>query len=124
MTRRARRGQRGAESLEFVACVGLLLLLAAGIERAVAVWRLEGAAESDARVLARQEAVCDGTRPFSLAQVDPAAARGGGWVSRLPLPGGLFDETVHLPLRGLLPGALGREATATVRMAYESGCAR
>lgn len=101
--------------------MALLVAVLAGIGKALAVARLQAEADSDARVLARQEATCDSTRTITLDDVDRGAADRGLSASVSRLPAGRFAQTVDVELPPPL-ALLGLHPRAVLVMAYEPGC--
>ena len=124
-SRRGRRDARGAEAIEFIACLALLLFALMLGEQAVALMRLQAVAENDARALARLAALCDATHPATLSTIDPGNADPPStWT--LERGSGLVAVTVVLRPVVMLPviDSLGWQPRAHVVMAQERGCAR
>ncbi|HEY6378989.1 MAG TPA: hypothetical protein VI316_07395 [Candidatus Dormibacteraeota bacterium] len=120
MTRR-RRGERGAETLEFVACAALLVVVLAGVSKVMALARLQAEAENDVRAVAREAVVCDQTTRPSLDALDPDAHARGGVATVIPLAPGRILARVDIPAGGPL-GALGFHPHAELAMSLEPGC--
>ena len=121
-TRRGR--QAGAETLEFTAVIGLVgLVLMLGL-RALGVVQLQLRAETDARALARDAAVCQRDHAaLTLLQVDNQAPAAVAPTTR-SIPGGLVAVTVTFESQELLPDVAATAVTprATVTMRREPGC--
>jgi hypothetical protein len=122
--RRLRREQCGAETLEFAAIVGLVgIVLMLGL-RAFGVVELQLRAESDARTLARDAAVCQRDRPpLTLLSVDnqaPAAVA----PTMQRTSDGLVAVTVTFESQEIVPDVAATAVTpqATVAMRREPGC--
>ena len=116
-----RRGERGAETLEFVACFALLAVVLAGIGKAMALARLQAEAENDVRAVARQAAACDETRPQTLAILGPDAVARGVVATITPVSSGRILARVDVPASGPL-AALGFHPHAEMVMDLEPGC--
>lgn len=119
--RTQRGGERGAETLEFVACVALLLVVVGCAGKAMALAHLQAQAENDVRALARQAAVCDSPHVTTLAEIDPDASARGGVATIAQLPGNRFVERVDIP-PGATLAALGFHPHAQLSMTREPGC--
>lgn len=119
----ARRGEGGAETIEFIGVLAMMLALLVVAVQAVALLRLQAAAEIDARGVARLAAECAPAHPPTLDAVDPSGA--GGGVLRLRRDGGTVTAEVSLaprPLAGVI-ALLQWRPTAAVTMAQEPACA-
>lgn len=120
MTRR-RRGECGAETLEFVACFALLVVVLGGIGKAMALARLQAEAENDVRAVARQAAACDDTRSQTAAMLGPDAVARGVVATVTPVSSGRILARVEVRADGPL-AALGFRPHAEMLMTLEPGC--
>lgn len=101
--RRGRTGQRGAETLELMALLPLLGLVFLVVWQGVVLVRQQIEAQSDARELARQAALCGrAASPATLATVDPAP--GTATTTGLSGPGDTVRVEVNLVPHVVLPG--------------------
>lgn len=82
MIRSARAREVGAESLEFLGVLPLLILVGLLLAQLVLLVRQQAEADADARTLARSAVICSAP-PLSLAAVDPAA-HGEFHIKHLP----------------------------------------
>jgi Flp pilus assembly protein TadG len=82
MRGRGRRdGERGAESLEFLALLPLFILFVFAAWQGLILLRQSSEAELDAQTIARSAAICgDGSKVPSLWAVDPNAGAGSSAV--------------------------------------------
>ena len=121
--RRLRRTTRGAETLEFCAVVGLVVAVLALCVRGLAAAELQVRAESDARALARDAAVCQRDHPqLDLHAVDPSAPAVA--VASTARRDGLVVVTVAFASQELVPNVAATAVSphATVAMRLEPGC--
>lgn len=119
-----RRAQCGAESLEFVGVLPLVILVMVIAWQGVIWARQRAEAEADARTIARLAVLCPATIE-QLGDVDAAAARNGGVASVKSRGGGdekFVDVTVSLPPYALINqlnlqqlGMSSFKATVTMR---------
>jgi hypothetical protein len=101
--RGARRGQRGAETLEFLGALPLLALLMLLAWQGVVIGRERAEAEADARAAARTAVLCP-RQPAgpSLVDIDPAARSGDLRLVRSGAPDqGVVTATVTLPVQAV-----------------------
>lgn len=122
-TRRRRRGEAGAETIEFIACLGMLVLMLCTGLRAVSLVELQTRAQGDARNLARLAALCGGPDAPVLSAVDPQAPAGSrAWLGRAA---GMVTAHVELQPVDVLPalGHLRWTPAAAATMVQEPRCA-
>ncbi|GAC1339406.1 MAG: hypothetical protein NVSMB29_06650 [Candidatus Dormibacteria bacterium] len=107
MSRRGRRTESGAETLELVASLPLLVLVSALILQGVVLVRQQVQAESDARQLARSAVMCGPvlSAEARLRLVDPVAADDGAAVTvKREADTGLTRVTVSLAPQAVISG--------------------
>lgn len=117
---RRRRAQRGAETLEFTAVVGLVGLVLVVAVRALGFVEMQLRAQDDARTLARDAAVCERAGAALLASsVDPEASETTAQPSA-----SVVAVTVTLPAVEIMPDVAATRLVprATVTMRKEPGC--
>lgn len=96
-----RVGERGSESLEFMAILPLLLIVAALLWQGMVLIGEQSEAEADARALARATALCQRPMP-QLGDVDDQAGTGAVAARDDDPSASLVGWTVKLPLRSVV----------------------
>jgi hypothetical protein len=84
VTRYGRGSEGGAETLEFLGVIPLLLMVAMLVWQGIVLVRQQAEADADARTLARQAVICD-SRPMTLHDID-ASAQGAAVHLAAPTP--------------------------------------
>jgi len=118
-----RAGERGAESLEFLGLLPLLILFVLVAWQGLILLRQSSQAELDAQTLARSAAICgDGSKEATLWQADPGASADSTAVTTWPAHMVKVHVTLQpdMPFQGFNLQAIGVPApSATVVMRVE-----
>jgi hypothetical protein len=95
-----RAGEFGAESLEFLGLLPLLILFVFVAWQGLILLRQSSQAELDAQTIARSAAICgDGSKAVTLWEADPGAGAGSSAVTTMSSP---FVK-VHVTLQASTP---------------------